>query len=151
VPVTQRQLAASLRIATHIADREAVAAFLLDTATTIAAHNPLSRTSAGAQRQIWTGRQREFASFGTSAIGVPCLLQALHRLPTDEPLVQEMLQAGLCRAYVYHHGDGCRIVGAVLHAKGNASLPVIPVPRRLRIRKPTLQLDLFQWGRRGLW
>jgi hypothetical protein len=146
VPVTQRQLAASLRTAAHIADRAVIAAFLQDAATIIAAHNPLSQTSAGAQRQIWTGRQREFASFGTSAIGVPCLLQALHRLPTNEPLVQEMLQAGLCRAYVYHHGDGCRIVGAVLHTKGNASLPVIPVPRPVRPRKLTLQLDLFAMG-----
>ncbi|MCJ2005719.1 hypothetical protein [Methylobacterium sp. J-092] len=147
MPVTQRQLAASIAMALQIADSEAIAAFLLDPATTLTDHNPLSRTSAGAQRQIWTGRQREFASFGVAALGVPCLLNALQRLPNDEPMIQEMLQAGPCRAYVYHYGDGCRIVGAVLHAKGTASLPVVKLPRWARARpakrKPSLQLDLF--------
>ncbi len=134
-------------MALQIAEREAIAAFFLDPATTLADYNPLSRTSAGAQRQIWTGRQREFATFGVAALGEPCLLYALHALPNDELLVQEMLQAGPYRAYAYHHGDGCRIVGAVLHAKGNASLPVMTLPRRTgtrrNMRRPSQQLDLF--------
>lgn len=147
MPVTQRQLAASIRTAAHIADRDVIAAFLLDATTTLSEHNPLSRTSAGAQRHIWTGRHREFVSFGVAALGVPCLLEALRALPNHEALVQEMLQAGACRAYVYHHGDGCRIVGAVLHAKGSAPLPAMKLPRRTAtprvVRQPTLQLDLF--------
>ncbi|WP_246685270.1 hypothetical protein [Methylobacterium sp. WL103] len=134
-------------MALHIVERDAIAAFLLDAATTLTDHNPLSRTSAGAQRQIWTGRQREFASFGVAALGVACLLNALQRLLNDEPMIQEMLQAGPCRAYVYHHEDGCRIVGAVLHAKANAHLPEIRPLRRTRARRivrlPTPQLDLF--------
>ncbi|TXM91398.1 hypothetical protein [Methylobacterium sp. WL116] len=134
-------------MALQIAERSAIAAFLLEAATTLTDHNPLSRTSVGAQRQIWTGRQREFASFGVAALGVACLPTALHRLPPDEPLVQEMLKAEPFQAYVFHQGDGCRIVGAVLHAKGTASLPVVKLPRWARAqpakRKPTLQLDLF--------
>lgn len=63
---------------------------------------PLSRTSAGAQHQIWTGRQREFVSVGVSELGVPCLLNALQQLLNDEPMIQKMLQAGPCWAYVHH-------------------------------------------------
>ena len=102
MPVTQRQLAASIAMALQIAERDAIEAFLLDAATTLTDHNPLSRTSVGAQRQIWTSRQRESAAFGVAALGVPCLLNALQGLLNDEPLIQEMLEAGPFRAYVYH-------------------------------------------------
>ena len=108
VLVTQHQLAASIVTALQIAGSEAIAAFLLDPATTLADCNPLFRTTSAAQRQICAGQQPEFASFGVSVLGVPCLLNALQRFPNDEPLVQEMLQAGLCRAHVFHKGDGCR-------------------------------------------
>ena len=54
MPVTQRQLAASLRACAHIADREAIAGFLLDPATQPSI-NPFRMTSAGAQRSTWAG------------------------------------------------------------------------------------------------
>ena len=150
MPIPQRQLAASIRTAPHIADRYAIAAFVLDESTAVSPYNPFSRTSIGAQRQIWTGYQREFYFSNVASLGLTCLLKALHARPDDEAIVQEILQADGCRAYVYHHGDGCQIVGAVLHAKGTGALPVIkPHPRggrRGRGQRSTLQLDLFGVG-----
>lgn len=147
MPISKRQLAASIRTTPQIADREAIAAFILDDATTFAAQNPSWRTSVGAQRQVWTGYQREFRFTNVASLGLACLLKALQTHPTDEAIVQEILQANGVRAYVYHHGDGCRIVGSVVHAKANATLPVIkPLPRartRQSVLRPTLQLDLF--------
>ena len=150
MPIPQRQLAASIRTAPHIADRNTIAAFVLDESTAVSPYNPFSRTSIGAQRQIWTGYQREFYFSNIASLGLTCLLNALHARPDDEAIVQEILQADGCRAYVYHHGDGCRIVGAVLHAKGTGALPVIKTlsrgGRRGRGQGSDLQLDLFAVG-----
>ena len=150
MPIPRRQLGASIRTALHIADRDAIAAFVLDESTVFAPHNPFARTSVGAQRQVWTGYQREFYFANVASLGLACLLKALHARPDDEAVVQEILQADGCRAYVYHGGDGCRIVGAVWHAKGTRALPVMkPLPRggrRGRGRASTLQLDLFALG-----
>ena len=150
MPISQRQLAASIRTALHIADRDAIAAFVLDEGTVFSPHNPFARTSVGAQRQVWTGYQREFYFSNIAALGLACLLNALCARPDDETIVQEILQADGCRAYVYHPGDGCQIVGAVLHAKGTGALPVIkPLPRggrRGSRQRSALQLDLFAVG-----
>ena len=148
MPVTKQQLAASVRGARYIEDRSAIAAFILDTATEFGT-NPFRRTSAGAQRQTWAGRGHEFPALGIRSTDLPCLLKALALLPIDEPLEQEILRAGPFMAYVYHHGDGDRIVGAVLHGRPGVPLPVfveVPCPqpsRRGRARKPSAQLDLF--------
>ena len=145
--ITRRQLAASLRACTHVADREAIARFLLDPATE-ASLNPFRQTSAGAQRSIWAGQSFEFRSSRTEALGLTCLLRALNTLLGDEALVQELYGSGPYRAYVYHAGDGCRLVGAVLHGRGPMRLPILngPSPRRTARRSPptpSRQLDLF--------
>ena len=146
--VTKQQLATSVRGALHVEDRGAIAAFILDDATEFAA-NPFRCTSAGAQRQTWAGRSHEFPALGIRSTDLPCLLRALLLLPIDEPLEQEILRAGPFRAYVYHHGDGRRVIGAVLHGRPGIPLPVFAeVPcrqpsRRGRARKPSAQLDLF--------
>ena len=150
MPVPQRQLAVSIRTAPHIADRDAIAAFVLDESTVFASNNPFARTSVGAQRQVWAGYQSEFYFSSIASLGLACLMNALCARPDDETIVQEILQADGCRAYVYHPGDGCQIVGAVLHAKGTGALPVIkPLSRggrRARGQGSALQLDLFAVG-----
>jgi hypothetical protein len=147
MPLTKRQLAASIQAAIHIGDRAAIAAFISDEATAFSPYNPFARTHVGSQRQIWSGQAFEFRAASIASLGLPCLMKALGELPNDEPLVQEFLQAGPYRAYVYHHGDGCQIVGSVLHAKPYVALPVIPVRARSRRRRASgsaqFQLDLF--------
>lgn len=144
MPPTKRQLAASLLVCSHIADREVISGFLADDATQLSV-NPFRQTSVGAQLHIWTGHTFEFRSSRTEVLGLPCLLKALGGLPGDEPLIQEILQAGPYRAYVYHRGDGCQIVGSVLHARPGIALPVMPKTLRRRRTKSTslAQLDLF--------
>lgn len=148
--ISPRQLAASLLTACHIADRCAIATFIADPATR-PAPNPFPETSVGAVRQVWRQRAAEFQSFDVQAVGVACLLTALSGLGVDEALVQEILRAGPHTANVFHRGDGCRIVGAVLYGKPGAALPVLPTPRalrsilspRARTRTAAGQLDLF--------
>ena len=148
--ISRRQLAVSLLAADHIADRQAIAAFVADPATQPAA-NPFAQTSAGAVRQVWRQRAAEFQSLNVEAIGLACLLTALSSMGIDEALVQEILRVGPHTANVFHHSDGCRIVGAVLYGKSGAGLPAIPLPRSLRVllspraraRRPVDQLDLF--------
>lgn len=146
--ISQHQLAASLLAAEHIADRQAIAAFVADPATQ-PAPNPFALTSAGAVRQVWRQRAAEFQSFDVEAIGLACLLTALSDMSVDETLVQEILRAGPHTANVFHRGDGCQIVGAVLYGKPGVNLPSLPVPRamrsasRPRARSSTGQLDLF--------
>ena len=150
MPISRRQLAGSLLAAHHIADRGVIAAFLADQATQ-AAPNPFAQTSAGAVRQVWRLRAAEFQSFNIEAVGVPCLLRALSAMGVDEVLVQEILRAGPHTANVFHGGDGCRIVGAVLYGKPGTGLPVIPMTKsiraalgsRSRARRSTEQFDLF--------
>lgn len=150
MPVSQRQLAASLRACAHIADREAIAAFLLDPATQTST-NPFRETSAGAQRTTWSGHSFEFRAWRTTSLGLPCLLRALAALPGDEALVQEIFASGPYRAYLYHRGDGCQIIGAVLHGRESMALPAVatPAPRRTT-RRPSparsQQLDLFAFA-----
>ena len=148
MPIAKRQLAASIRTAAHIADRDLIAAFVLDEMTMPGVHNPFARTSVGTQRQTWASQGLQFQVFQIASVGLSCLLDALRALPNDEPLVQEILQSGPCRAYVYHRGDGCQIVGAVLHTKANIPLPTFKPLRRQRGRlrtggKSNLQYDLF--------
>nr|NKR04293.1 hypothetical protein [Escherichia coli] len=72
-------------------------------------------------------------------------------MSVDEVLVQEILRAGPHTVNVFHHGDGCRIVGAVLYGKPGVGLPALPMARSLRAalkprshtRRPAQQLDLF--------
>lgn len=150
MPISRRQLAVSLLAARHIADRGVISAFIADPATQ-AAPNPFAQTCAGTVRQVWRQRAAEFQSFNIEAVGVPCLLRALSVLGVDEVLVQEILRAGPHTANVFHGGDGCRIVGAVLHGKPGTDLPAIPTTKsmraalsaRARSRQPTEQFDLF--------
>jgi hypothetical protein len=146
--ISRRQLATSLLAATHIADRNAIAAFVIDAATQ-PAPNPFPHTSVGAVRQVWRQRAAEFRSFDVWAVGLGCLLTALSGMSVNEALVQEILRAGVHTANVFHHGDGCRIVGAVLYSKPGHALPVLPalpMPRRApgrQARDRAEQLDLF--------
>src|SRR6195952_6164472 len=150
MPISRRQLAASLLAATDIADRHAIAAFIADAATQ-PAPNPFPHTSAGAVRQVWRQRAAEFQSFDVEAVGLSCLLTAVSSMDVDEALMQEILRAGPHTANVFHRGDGCCIVGAVLYGKPGAGLPVCPTsklerpsPRsRSQKRLAAGQLDLF--------
>ncbi len=111
--ISPRQLTDSLLAADHIADRHLIAAFVAE-ATTQPAPNPFPETSVGAVLQIWRQRAAEFQSFAVAAAGLNCLLTSLSGLSLDEPLMQEILRAGPHTINVFHRGDGCRIVGAVL-------------------------------------
>lgn len=144
MPPTKRQLAASILVCSHITDREAIAGFLTDPATQFGG-NPFRQTSVGAQRQTWVGHSFEFRTTRTEALGLTCLLRVLGSLQGDEPLVQDIFQSGPCRAYVYHRGDGCQVVGSVLHAKPGIALPAFRMrSRRRRVNRSSLaQLDLF--------
>lgn len=144
--VDRRQLAASLHASTHIAERHTIAAFVADGAT-LPAPNAFPQTSVGAVRQTWRQRAAEFQSFDVQVVGLACLLKALSGLNLDEALVQEILRAGPHTATVFHHGDGCRIVGAVLHGRPGVALPTPPARRPIRLgsrsRTGLRQLDLF--------
>ena len=145
MPISQRLLAAA-----HIAERHAIAAFIADAATR-QAPNPFPQTSVGAVRQVWRQRATEFRSFDIATAGLTCLLTALSGLSVDEALVQEILRAGPHTANVFHRGDGCEIVRAVLYGKPDVDLPTLLTPRATR-RAPgphsracatSGQLDLF--------
>ncbi|WP_336491910.1 hypothetical protein, partial [Methylobacterium nigriterrae] len=77
------------------------------------------------------------------------LLTALAELPLSEPLVQEILRSGPYSLHAFHHGAGCRVIGAVLHGRPNVPLPVAAPSPRPRSRRrgapmvPASQLDLF--------
>lgn len=150
MPISRRQLAAALLAANRIVDRGLIAAFIADPATQ-AAPNPFAETSVGAVRQVWRQRAAEFRSFNIEAVGLPCLLAAVADMGVDEVLVQEILRAGSHTANVFHHGDGCQIVGAVLYGKPGTGLPAVTMSKsmraalspRSRARRPVGQLDLF--------
>ncbi|WP_331303391.1 hypothetical protein [Methylobacterium oryzae] len=150
MPISPRLLTASLLAADHIADRHLIAAFVAQAATQ-PAPNPFPETSVGAVSQVWRQRAAEFQSFAVEVAGLTCLLTTLSDLSLDEPLMQEILRAGPHTVNVFHRGDGCRIVGAVLYGKPGVALPVLPIPRakpsgsapRSRARVVPGQLDLF--------
>jgi len=150
MPITPPQLTASLLAADHIAERQTIAAFVAHSAT-LPAPNPFPETSVGAVLQVWRQRAAEFQSFTIEAAGLTCLLTTLSDLSLHEPLFQEILRAGPHTVNVFHRGDGCRIVGAVLYGKPGAALPVLSIPRlrrpgtaqRSRARVTPGQLDLF--------
>ncbi|MFB0493732.1 hypothetical protein ABIE45_006388 [Methylobacterium sp. OAE515] len=150
MPISPRQLTASLLAADHIADRHLIAAFV-DQAATQPAPNPFPETSVGTVSQVWRQRAVEFQSFAVEVAGLTCLLATLSDLSLDEPLMQEILRAGPHTVNVFHRGDGCRIVGAVLYGKPGVALPVLPILRakasgsapRSRGRVVPGQLELF--------
>lgn len=148
MPISRRQLAASLLAAIDIAERHAIAAFIADVATQ-PAPNPFPQTSVGAVRQVWRQRAAEFQSFDVQAAGLTCLLRALSNMSVDEVLTQEILRAGPHTANVFHRGTDCLIVGAILYGKpGHAlpGLPAVPPSHRAssrRVRTAAGQLDLF--------
>ncbi|GEP04450.1 hypothetical protein [Methylobacterium oxalidis] len=143
--VPKSHLAASVLSAEHIADRQLIAAFILEAATEFSA-NPFADTSAAAVGHIWGAQAFEFRVLGVQAAGLPCLLKAVSALPGGEPLVQEILRSGLHSLNLFHRGDGSRVVGAVLYGKPNVPLPVfesLPTPPGGRKRVHSAQLDLF--------
>ena len=152
IPEEKRQLADALRAGT-ITERDRLAAFVLDEATGFAA-NPFPSTTAGAARQHWALREIEFEAMHVAAAGLPCLMTALSRLPSSEPLRQEILRTPAHVLYLLHHGESGRIVGAVLQGKPREALPpfVRPkaTPARVNLRRPRRrrvsaeQLDLFE-------
>lgn len=148
MPVTKRQLAASLLSASHIEARDTLAGFVLEEAAKFL-DAPFANTSVAVVRQVWGARGMEFRAMEIEVAGLPDLLRALKSLPSDTPLVQEILRSGPHTLYVFHHGDGCQIVGAILHGKANVPLPDLTVrklkggSRRARRAMESKQLDLF--------
>lgn len=150
MPISPRQLTNSLLAADHIAERQMIAGFIAQAATQ-PAPNPFPETSVGAVLQVWRQRAAEFQSFTIEAAGLTCLLTTLSDLSLDELLMQEILRAGPHTVNVFHRGDGCRIVGAVLYGKPSVALPVLSIPQakhlgrapRSRARGVPGQLDLF--------
>ncbi len=146
--ISRPKLASALLAATHIADRNVIAAFIADAATQ-PAPNPFPQTSAGAVRQVWRQQAAEFHSFDIQSAGLVCLLTAIANMSVDKVLVQEILRAGSHTANVFHHEDDCQIVGAVLYGKPGVALPLTLVPRTMRLvphMHPCTssgQLDLF--------
>ena len=74
--ISRPQLADALLTASHIAERNLIAAFIADAATE-PAPNPFPNTSVGAVRQIWRQRAAEFQSFDVQVAGLTCLLTTL--------------------------------------------------------------------------
>lgn len=150
----KRRIAGALRVWT-IADRERLAAFVVDEATMVAA-NPFPSTTAGAARQRWGLREIEFEAMGVASAGLPCLMAALSGLSVNEPLRQEILRASTYVLYVLLRGDDGSIVGAVLHGKPGDALPPFvkpepavrrtPAKRASRKRVAPGQLELFAIG-----
>lgn len=143
--ISKKQLAAATLSTLHLDERERFAAFLADEATRFAP-NPFAVTNVGVIVQSWSTRRIEFRAFGIVEAGLTGLLScARARRPTD-PLVQEILKAGPHTLYLFHDGDGCRMLGGVLHGKPGVELPVF-TPRRHHRRRPSpshgAQLDLF--------
>ena len=148
--ISRRQLAASLLATTRLAERAVIAKFVAAD-TTDFAPNSFPQTSAGVARYVWTQRGGEFRPLGVMALGLLGLLEALFELDAEEPVTQEILRAGLHTATIFHHGDGVRIIGAVLYGKPGVALPT-PLKRgrgrpALVAQSQTLQankqLDLF--------
>ncbi len=147
IPEEKRQLADALRAGT-IAERDRLAAFILNEATAFAA-NPFPSTTAGAARQYWGLHEIRFEAMQIASAGLPCLLADLARLPAGEPLRQEILRTPAHVLYLLHHGEGGRIIGAVLHGKPREALPPFAKPKaapRRQRRRPVnaQQLDLFE-------
>jgi hypothetical protein len=147
IPGDKRRLANVLR-ASAIAERDRLAAFVLDEATAFAA-NPFPSTTAGAARQRWGLHEIEFEAMQVASAGLSCLLAALADLPSGEPLRQEILRTPTHVLYLLHHGESGRIVGAVLHGKPHEALPPFAkpgaAPRQSRRRRVSAQqLDLFE-------
>lgn len=148
--ISRRQLAASILAAPHLADRALVAAFVA-AGTTEFAPNSYPQTSAGVARYVWTQRGGEFRPLGVIALGLQGLLEALFELDAEEPVTQEILRAGPHTATIFHHGDGVRIIGAVLHGKPGVALPTPPkrgrgrpaLAAQSRMPQANKQLDLF--------
>jgi hypothetical protein len=146
--ISRPQLADALLTASHIAERNLIAAFIADAATE-PAPNPFPNTSVGAVRQVWRQRAAEFQSFDVQVAGLACLLATLSDMSVSEALVQDILRAGPHTANVFHQGTRWQIVGAVLYGKPGHALPDAPAmplahrgPRR-RVRTAVGQLDLF--------
>ncbi len=143
--MSKHQLASALRAAGHLVERERLAGFILDELTAFAV-NPFATTTAGAAHQLWGMRAIEFQATQVASAGLPCLLAALARLSRGERLLQEILRAGTHVVYAFHHGDDCRVVGAVLHGRPGQALPEwTPSGKRGRPRRHQgpVQLDLF--------
>ena len=143
--ILKKQLAAATLTALHVNERERFCAFITDEATRVAP-NPFAVTTVGVVVQTWSTRRIEFSAFGVVQAGLDGLLScARARCPTDT-LVQEILKAGPHTLYLLHEGDGCRILGGVLHGKPGIALPhFTPRSQRRRRSSPhrTAQLDLF--------
>ena len=148
IPEETRRLADALR-AGIIAERDRLAAFVLDEATAFAA-NPFPSTTAGAARQRWGLREIEFEAMQVAAAGLPCLMAALARLPSGEPLRQEILRTPAHVIYLLRDGESGHILGAVLHGKPREALPPFVKPgssprqSKRRQRASAQQLDLFE-------
>lgn len=141
------RIADTLRAGT-IAERDRLAAFVLDGATAFAA-NPFPSTTAGAARQRWGLREIEFEAMQVAAAGLPCLLAALACLPSGQPLRQEILRTPAHVFYLLYHGESDRIVGAVLHGKPGEALPPFarPTAAARQTRRQAVsaqQFDLFE-------
>ena len=143
--ISKKQLAAATLSTLHVDERERFAAFLADEATQFAP-NPFAVTNVGVIVQTWPMRRIEFTAFGIVEAGLAGLLGcARARSPTD-PLVQEILKAGPHTLYLFHDGDGCRMLGGVMHGKPGIELPIFKPrsqPRRLSSHSQKAQLDLF--------
>ena len=143
--VSKQQLATATSRALHVDERERFCAFIADEATQFAP-NPFAVTTVGVVLQRWSTRRIEFRAFGIVEAGLACLLSSAGTRPETDMLVQEILKAGPYTLYLFHDGDGCRILGGVLHGKPGLDLPGFrPGTQRRRRSSPAqvAQLDLF--------
>ena len=143
--ISKKQLAAATLTALRVDERERFCAFITDKATRLAP-NPFAVTTAGVVVQTWATRRIEFSAFGVVQVGLEGLLSCARARCLTDTLVQELLKAGPHTLYLFHEGDGCRILGGVLHGKPGITLPCF-TPRSQRQRRSSphrpAQLDLF--------
>ena len=59
-------------------------------------------------------------------------MTAVLSMAGDETLIQEILRAGPHTVNIFHQGDGCQIVGAVLYSKPETRIPAFLIAKGKR-------------------
>lgn len=137
IPEEKRGIVDALQAGT-IAERDRLAAFVVDEATTFAA-NPFPSTTAGVARQRWGLREIEFEVMEVATAGLPCLMASLGGLPAGEALRQEILRSPRHVLYLLRRGEGGPIAGAVLHGNSREALPPFTRPEPVAKSDPVIR------------